>query len=93
MHLSAKEKDAIFKKFGGDAKNTGSTEGQIALFTNRISHLTEHLKKNRKDKNTQRSLQIMVGKRRGLLDYLMNKDIEKYRALIKDLGIRKQGVF
>ena len=89
MHLSAKEKDAIFKKFGGDAKNTGSTEGQIALFTNRISHLTEHLKKNRKDKNTQRSLQIMVGKRRGLLDYLMNKDIEKYRALIKDLGIRK----
>ena len=89
MHLSAKEKDTIFKKFGGDTKNTGSTEGQIALFTNRISHLTEHLKKNRKDKNTQRSLQIMVGKRRGLLDYLMNKDIEKYRALIKDLGIRK----
>ena len=89
MHLSAKEKDAIFKKFGGDAKNTGSTEGQIALFTNRISHLTEHLKKNRKDKNTQRSLQIMVGKRRGLLDYLMNKDIEKYRTLIKDLGIRR----
>ena len=89
MHLSAKEKDAIFKKFGGDTKNTGSTEGQIALFTNRISHLTEHLKNNRKDKNTQRSLQIMVGKRRGLLDYLMNKDIEKYRALIKDLGIRR----
>ena len=89
MHLSAKEKDAIFKKFGGDSKNTGSTEGQIALFTNRISHLTEHLRKNRKDKNTQRSLQIMVGKRRGLLDYLMNKDIEKYRALIKDLGIRR----
>lgn len=89
MHLSNKEKDAIFKKFGGDSKNTGSTEGQIALFTNRISHLTEHLKKNRKDKNTQRSLQIMVGKRRGLLNYLMNKDIEKYRALIKDLGIRK----
>ena len=89
MHLSAKEKDTIFKKFGGDTKNTGSTEGQIALFTNRISHLTKHLKKNRKDKNTQRSLQIMVGKRRGLLDYLMNKDIEKYRALIKDLGIRR----
>ena len=89
MHLSAKEKNAIFKKFGGNANNTGSTEGQIALFTNRISHLTEHLKENRKDKNTQRSLQIMVGKRRGLLDYLMNKDIEKYRALIKDLGIRR----
>tara|TARA_B100000900_G_scaffold362088_1_gene335157 strand:+ start:2915 stop:3184 length:270 start_codon:yes stop_codon:yes gene_type:complete len=89
MHLSAKEKNAIFKKFGGNVENTGSTEGQIALFTNRISHLTEHLKTNRKDKNTQRSLQIMVGKRRGLLDYLMNKDIEKYRALIKDLGIRR----
>ncbi len=89
MHLSTKEKNAIFKKFGGDAINTGSTEGQIALFTNRISHLTEHLKKNRKDKNTQRSLQIMVGKRRGLLDYLMNKDIEKYRTLIKELGIRR----
>lgn len=89
MHLSAKEKDAIFKKFGGDTKNTGSTEGQIALFTNRISHLTEHLMKNRKDKNTQRSLQIMVGKRRGLLDFLMSKDIKKYRSLIKDLGIRR----
>ena len=89
MHLSAKEKNAIFKKFGGNAKNTGSTEGQIALFTNRISHLTEHLKNNRKDKNTQRSLQIMVGKRRGLLDFLMRKDIKKYRALIKDLGIRR----
>lgn len=89
MHLSAKEKDAIFKKFGGDTKNTGSTEAQIALFTNRISHLTEHLKKNRKDKNTQRSLQIIVGKRRGLLDFLMGKDIKKYRALIKDLGIRR----
>ena len=89
MHLFAKENDAIFKKFGGDAKNTGSTEGQIALFTKRITHLTKHLKENRKDKNTQRSLQIMVGKRRGLLDYLMNKDIEKYRALIKDLKIRR----
>lgn len=89
MHLTAKEKDAIFKKFGGDTKNTGSTEGQIALFTKRITHLTEHLRKNRKDKNTQRSLQIIVGKRRGLLDYLMNKDIEKYRALINDLGIRR----
>ena len=89
MHLTAKEKDAIFKKYGGDSKNTGSTEGQIALFTNRISYLTGHLKNNRKDKNTQRSLQLLVGKRRGLLDYLMNNDIEKYRTLIKDLGIRR----
>ncbi len=89
MHLTAKEKDAIFKKYGGDSKNTGSTEAQIALFTNRISYLTGHLKNNRKDKNTQRTLQLLVGKRRGFLDYLMNKDIEKYRALIKDLGIRR----
>ena len=89
MHLTAKEKDAIFKKYGGDSKNTGSTEGQIALFTSRISYLTSHLKNNLKDKNTQRSLQLLVGKRRNLLDYLMNKDIEKYRALIKDLGIRR----
>ncbi|MGC6429326.1 MAG: 30S ribosomal protein S15 [Flavobacteriales bacterium] len=89
MHLTAKEKNSIFKQFGGNEKNTGSTEGQIALFTKRISHLTEHLKTNRKDKNTQRSLQILVGKRRGLLNYLMNKDIEKYRTLIKELGIRR----
>ena len=89
MHLTAKEKDVIFKKYGGDSKNTGSTEGQIALFTSRISYLTSHLKNNSKDKNTQRSLQLLVGKRRNLLDYLMNKNIEKYRALIKDLGIRR----
>ena len=89
MHLTAKEKNSIFKQFGGNEKNTGSSEGQIALFTKRISHLTEHLKTNRKDKNTQRSLQILVGKRRGLLNYLMNKDIEKYRTLIKELGIRR----
>ncbi|MGC6470033.1 MAG: 30S ribosomal protein S15 [Flavobacteriales bacterium] len=89
MHLTAKEKIALFKKYGGDEKNTGSTEAQVAMFTQRISYLTEHLKDNKKDKNTQRSLQLLVGKRRGLLDYLMNKDIEKYRALIKDLGIRR----
>lgn len=89
MHLNVKEKNAIFKKYAGDPKNTGSTEGQIALFTKRISHLTNHLKNNRKDKGTQRSLQLLVGKRRGLLDYLMKKDIEKYRTLIKDLGIRR----
>ena len=89
MYLTKKIKEDIFKKHGKEAKNTGSAEGQIALFTNRISYLTGHLKNNRKDKNTQRSLQLLVGKRRGLLDYLMNKDIEKYRALIKDLGIRR----
>ncbi|MGB0886828.1 MAG: 30S ribosomal protein S15 [Vicingaceae bacterium] len=89
MYLSTEKKEEIFKKFGGDAKNTGSTEGQIALFTYRINHLTEHLKKNRKDFGTQKALLDLVGKRRGLLDYYMKKDIVKYRELIKELGIRK----
>ena len=89
MYLDTKKKKAIFKKFGGSEKNTGSTEAQIALFSHRISHLTEHLKKNRKDFGTQRALQLLVGKRRSLLDYLKNKDIEKYRELIKELKLRR----
>ena len=89
MYLSKEVKADIFKKHGGSAPNTGSTEGQIALFTHRINHLTQHLKKNHKDFNTERSLVKMVGKRRSLLDYLKKKDIEKYRSLIKELGIRK----
>ncbi len=89
MSLSTKEKESIFKTFGNDTKNTGSVFSQVALFTNRISKLTEHLKKNRKDFETQKSLQIMVGKRRKLLDYLKNKDIIKYRELIKKLKLRK----
>ena len=89
MYLSKEVKADIFKKHGGSATNTGTTEGQIALFTHRINHLTQHLKKNHKDFNTERSLVKMVGKRRSLLDYLKKKDIEKYRSLIKELGIRK----
>ena len=89
MYLSTEKKQEIFKKFGGDAKNTGSTEGQIALFTYRINHLTEHLKKNRKDYNTERSLVMLVGKRRSLLDYLTKKDVLRYRAIVKELGLRK----
>jgi len=89
MYLDKDVKEGIFKKYGGSEKNTGSTEGQIALFTHRINHLTQHLKKNHKDYNTERSLVRLVGKRRSLLDYLKNKDILKYRELIKDLGIRK----
>ncbi len=89
MHLSTKEKQKLFKKHGGSETNTGSTEGQIALFTERINYLTQHLKQNQKDFDTERSLINLVGKRRSLLDYLKNKDIEKYRALIKELGIRK----
>lgn len=89
MYLTSDVKKEIFKKHGGAEVNTGSTEGQIALFTHRINHLTEHLKKNRKDYGTQRALLNLVGKRRSLLNYLMNKDIEKYRALIKELKLRK----
>jgi len=89
MYLDSAKKKEIFAKHGGSEPNTGSTEGQVALFTFRISHLTEHLKKNRKDYGTQRALQLLVGKRRSLLDYLKANDIEKYRALIKELGLRR----
>ena len=89
MYLSVEKKQEIFKKFGGDAKNTGSTEGQIALFTHRINHLTGHLKNNKKDFGTQKALLDLVGKRKSLLTYYMGKDIVKYRELIKELGIRK----
>lgn len=89
MYLTKEVKEEIFAKHGGSAANTGSAEGQIALFTYRISHLTEHLKKNRHDYNTERSLVLLVGKRRSLLDYLKNKDINRYREIIKELGIRK----
>ena len=89
MYLTSDVKKEIFKKHGGAENNTGSTEGQIALFTYRINHLTEHLKNNRKDFGTQKALLDLVGKRRSLLNYLKNKDIEKYRALIKELNLRK----
>lgn len=89
MYLTKEKKAEIFKKYGESENNTGSTEGQIALFTHRIGHLTEHLKNNRKDYNTERALIRLVGKRRRLLDYLKDNDIEKYRILIKELGIRK----
>lgn len=88
MYLSKEYKTDIFAEFAGDAANTGSTEGQVALFTKRIAHLTEHLKKNRKDFATQFSLQKLVGKRRSLLAYLYKKDIQRYRAIIKALGLR-----
>ncbi len=88
MYLSKEYKAGIFAEFGGGETNTGSAEGQVALFTRRIAHLTEHLKKNRKDFATQRSLQMLVGKRRSLLKYLFHKDITRYRAIIKALGLR-----
>ncbi len=89
MYLTKEKKEEIFEKYGEGKSNTGSAEGQIALFTYRISHLSEHLKSNRKDFNTERSLVMLVGKRRSLLDYLMKKDIMRYRAIVKELGLRK----
>jgi small subunit ribosomal protein S15 len=89
MYLTTEVKKDIFKKHGGAETNTGSAEGQIALFSFRISHLTEHLKKNKHDKGTQRALINMVGKRRSLLDHLKKTEINRYRAIIKTLDIRK----
>ncbi len=89
MYLTKEKKAEIFEKYGNGKNDTGSAEGQIALFTLRINHLTEHLKNNRKDFNTERSLVKLVGKRRALLDYLTKKDILRYRAIVKELGLRK----
>lgn len=89
MYLAAEKKAEIFKKHGKSEKDTGSSEGQIALFTYRINHLTAHLKNNRKDFNTQRSLVKLVGKRRDLLNYLIKSDIVRYRAIVKELELRK----
>ncbi len=88
-YLSKEKMESIFQEYGGGAKNTGSTEGQIALFTYRISELSNHLRTNRKDHSCKRTLLTLVGKRRRLLKYLMKKDIVGYRALIEKLGIRK----
>ncbi len=89
MYLSADTKKDLFKTYGKSEFDTGSSEGQIALFTYRIKHLTEHLKNNKKDKSTERSLVLLVGKRRKLLDYLKKTEIDRYRAIIKKLGLRK----
>ena len=89
MQLAAETKKEIFGQYGKSKSDTGSPESQIALFSHRIRHLTEHLKENDKDFSTQRALLKLVGKRRRLLDYLKNKDIEKYRAIIKALDLRK----
>ena len=89
MYLSKENKKEIFKKHGKSDSDTGSAEGQIALFTGRINHLTDHLPKNHKDFKTERSLVMVVGKRKRLLSYLKNKDITRYREIIKKLNLRK----
>ena len=88
-YLTKEQQDAIFKEHGGSAGNTGSTEGQIALFTHRIAGLNDHLRSNNKDHSARKTLLSLVGKRRRLLSYLASKDIVKYRELIQKLGIRK----
>lgn len=89
MYLTPEIKKNIFAEHGHSEVNTGSSEGQIALFSFRINHLTNHLRNNRKDKNTERSLVLLVGKRRKLLDYLKETEIERYRAIVAKLGLRK----
>lgn len=91
MYLTKEKKEDIFRghSIKGDSKDTGSAEGQIALFTFRINHLNQHLMSNRKDHSTKLGLLKLVGKRRRLLNYLVKTDIERYRAIIKKLNIRK----
>ena len=89
MYLDSAKKTELFTEFGGGATNTGSAESQIALFTYRIKHLTEHMKQSRKDDRTERALTGLVGKRRSLLNYLKARDINRYRAIVKALGLRK----
>lgn len=89
MYLTSEGKKEIFGQYGKSNSDTGSPESQIALFSHRIRHLTEHLKTNKKDFSTQRALLSLVGKRRRLLDYLKRRDIERYRAVIKALDLRK----
>ncbi len=88
-YLTAEKKQEIFGKYGASNSDTGSPESQIALFTYRIGHLTEHLKKNKHDFGTQRSLLRLVGKRRRQLEYLKTNDIDRYRAILKELNLRK----
>lgn len=89
MYLPAEKKKELFEKYGSSNVDTGSAESQIALFSYRIAHLTEHLKKNRKDFSTQQALVKLVGKRRKLLNYLKENNIERYRAIVNKLNLRK----
>ena len=89
MALNKDKKAQIIKEFARDSKDTGSPEVQIAILTNEINALTEHLKNNKQDKASKRGLLIKVGKRRSLLNYLLKNDVVKYREVVKSLGLRK----
>ena len=89
MYLTVDKKKEFFTKYGKSETDTGSSEAQVAMFSYRIDHLTGHLKNNKKDFSTQRALTMLVGKRRSLLDYLKDRDIKRYRDIIKALNLRK----
>ena len=89
MTLTQERKQELIEKFGDSPTDTGKTEVQVALLTHRINHLTEHLKVHKKDHHSRRGLLMLVGRRRRLLDYLRRNDVERYRALIAKLGLRR----
>lgn len=89
MALTKDEKSKIISKYRRDDKDTGSPEVQIAILTEEINKLTEHLKNNKQDKHSKRGLLIKVGKRRSLLNYLLKNDVKKYREVVSNLGLRK----
>ena len=89
VYLPQEKRDEIFEKYAGSASNTGDTKGQIALFTYRINSLADHLRANKNDHSSRRALLTLVGKRRGMLNYLERKDLNGYRELIADLKIRR----
>ena len=89
MSLETVNKPKLFKKYGSSDKDSGSSSSQVALYTSRINHLTEHLKQNNKDMNTKLALTKLVGRRRRLLDYMVKHDLTGYRSIIKELKIRK----
>ena len=89
MSVTADRKREIVQRFGKDEKDTGSTEVQIALLTERINHLTEHLRDHKKDHYSRRGLLMLVGQRRRFLKYLQKKDLDRYRSLIQELGLRR----
>ncbi|MGH2853889.1 MAG: 30S ribosomal protein S15 [Solirubrobacteraceae bacterium] len=89
MTMTTERKRELAAKFGANERDTGNTRVQVALLTERINHLTEHLREQKKDHHSRRGLLMLVGRRRRFLDYLQRKDLEGYRALIKELGLRK----
>jgi small subunit ribosomal protein S15 len=89
MTMTTERKRELAAKFGENERDTGNTKVQVALLTERINHLTEHLREQKKDHHSRRGLLMLVGRRRRFLDYMQRKDLEGYRALIKELGLRK----